>query len=101
MSKRSLPVSTVKKPYLAFQLDHNGTPRITIDLDAFALELEQGFASGVDVVRVDVVRGGKRITVGLDLFQHELKRDPTMRLTAVHRGRDVTRTLQVRPWTEV
>lgn len=73
----------------------------TIDLDVIDLATEQAFASGIPIVRIDILRGGKRITVHVDLFQHELKRDPTLRVTAVKKSADVTRTIQVRPWTEV
>ena len=84
---------------ITIAVDGNGSPVVTVDLDAFDLAVAQGFGSGVDVVRIDILRGGKRITAGVDLFKHELKRDPTLRLTVVNRGRDVTRTAQVRPWT--
>ncbi len=73
---------------------------ITVDLDSFDLATEQGFASGYPVVRLDIMSGGKRITAHVDLFQHELKRDPTLRLTVVRKSADVTKTVQVRPWCE-
>ncbi len=71
---------------------------VIIDLDAIDLEREQGFGSGVPVVRVDIFKGGKRITAHLSLFQHEMKRDPTLNLTVVGKSRDVSRRVQVRPW---
>ena len=81
--------------------DHNGNAVITVDLDAFDLSLEQGFASGVTVARLNFLRDGKRVTANVDLFQHELRKNPTLRLTIVNRTRDITQTVQVNPWTPV
>ena len=76
-------------------------PTVTIDLDSFDLSKEQGFGSGVALARFDIIQGGKRVTVHVDLFQHELRPDPTIRMTAVGPKKDRVLTLQVRPWTEI
>jgi len=72
---------------------------LAVGLDGLNLEIEQG-VSGLPLVRIDFYRGGKRVTAHLSLFQHELRRDPTLRLTVVNRGRDVSRTVQICPWSE-
>ena len=71
---------------------------LTIDLDAIDIEKEQGFGSGVKVVTIDFVQDGKHVHVHIDLYQHEMKSAPTLRMTAVNRTRDTTRVIQVKPW---
>ena len=73
---------------------------ITVNLDKVDLEREQGYGTGLPLVRIDILQGGKRMTVHIDLFKHELRPVPTLRMCAVNRHADVTRTVQVRPWAK-
>jgi hypothetical protein len=74
--------------------------KIKVNLDTFDLSTEQGFGSGVQLARIDIHKGGKRQTVWIDLFQHEMKRDPTIRMGVIGPHKDVTVTAQIKPWTE-
>ena len=67
---------------------------MTVDLDGFDLSLEMA----VKLMRFDILKDGKRVTVSVELFQHELKADPTISMTVCNRSRFVTRNAQVKPW---
>ena len=74
---------------------------ITVDLDQFDLARDQGCGSSWPIVRVDIIKGGKRVTVHLGLYQHEMKRDPSLRVNVMAKSKDVIREVSVRPWVEV
>lgn len=69
-----------------------------VDLDGFDLATSQGFGTGVPLVTFEFLQGGKKVYVHVDLFQHEMKQGPTLRIAAMNKGRDVLRELQVKPW---
>jgi hypothetical protein len=73
---------------------------IRVDLDGFDLETEQGFGTGVPLVTLEFIKGGKKVYVHVDIFQHELKPNPTLRMISVNRTKDSTCTVQVRPWAK-
>lgn len=68
---------------------------LVINLD----EIQITKTAGVALVRLDFVQDGKHVHVHIDLYQHELRASPTLRMTAVNRTKDVTKVLQVRPWS--
>jgi hypothetical protein len=73
---------------------------ITVDLDGFDLEMEQGFNTGVLLVTLEFIKGGKKVYVHVDIFQHRLKPNPTLRMVSVNRTKDQYCTVQVRPWAK-
>lgn len=72
---------------------------IKVDLDSIDLVKEGGFG-GMPIVRIDFHSGGKRVTAHVSMYQHELRRDPTLLLTVVNKHKDVSRTVQIHPWTK-
>lgn len=71
---------------------------ITIDLDQTPPELAG--ANGLHVCRVDIISGGKRITAHLNVWQHELRPSPTLRMTVSSQRGYVVREAQAKPWVE-
>lgn len=71
---------------------------ITVQIDDVKLETRGAY--GHDIALIDFIQNGKRVTAHLNLFQMGHHKNPTLRLTVVNRGDDVTKMVRIRPWTD-
>ena len=69
---------------------------LTVDLDSMDLKRH---SSGLALVRVDFIKGGKRVTAWLEVGRKLHHHHHTLRMTVVNRVTDNQQTAAIRPWT--